>query len=152
MIKFAVKSLVVLVLVGSAIKLVEPADGAGTPGPRLVPAGYSEGPAFASSEREVVEQLSTLSNTQIVVSHAARDARGFCAREPLACESGRELLIRMATAVRDVAGSVAYWAGNEEEAPDMLQDDQETVYRPLENYRGTYPLLPAEPPARRVAF
>lgn len=150
MIKFALKSLVILVLVGHAIRLVEPAKPV-TAEPRFVPATYTQGPIAAGSD--VTQDISTFTNAQIVVSHAARDAAGFCDREPLACRSGRELTVRLATGVRDLAASAAHWArGEESGAIAAVNDGDEGAYRPLANYRGAYPILPEEPPARGNAF
>lgn len=156
MIRFAIKTLVVLVLVGHAIKFVEPVDPAAASAaqPRFMPASYSEEPAQAEAPLEVADQLSTFTNAQIVASRAAHDAAGFCEREPLACQAGRELLVRMAAGIRDVAAGVADWADKEERVPDeaMAGVDPDTEYRPLEGYRGAYPLLPAKPPARSESF
>ncbi|MEQ8268710.1 MAG: hypothetical protein RH982_16070 [Parvibaculum sp.] len=152
MIRFAIKSLVVLVLVGHAIKLVEPADPAvvSATAPHFVPASYSEGTAPGEIP-EVATQLSSFTNAQIVVSHAARDASGFCEREPLACQSGRELLVRSARSVRDLAAGVVDWAGTEDQPGEESQPVEE--YRPLEGYRGPYPPLPPlEAPARHDSF
>lgn len=153
MIRFAIKSLVVLVLIGHAIKLVEPADPAvaSATAPHFMPASYSEGAAPAEIP-DVAPQLSSFTNAQIVVSHAARDASGFCEREPLACQSGRELLVRTAKGVRDLAAGVADWAGAEDRHVDEAEVLPDEEYRPLEGYRGLYPPLPPEPPARRESF
>ena len=145
MIKFAIKSLVVMVLVGHAIKLVEPAEPAAAE-PRFMPAHYAED--RTAIDADVAGQLSTFTNAQIVVSHAARDAKGFCEREPLACESSRELLGRVAIGIRDLASGVATWADDADEAEGMQENPQTDEYRPLENYKGSYPLLTAAPPAR----
>lgn len=143
MIKFAIKSLVVLVLIGHAMKLAEPAAEPVAAEPRFMPADYAEETALP--ERDVTQDLSTFSNAQILVSHTARDAAGFCAREPLACQSGRQLLVRVASGVRDVAASLVNWA---EEDEDKATVEGESEYRPLKDYEGTYPILPEAPPAR----
>ncbi|HCX68789.1 hypothetical protein [Parvibaculum sp.] len=141
MIKFAVKSLVVLVLVGHAMKLADPAE-PGMDGPRFIPATYAEGAPLP--ERDVTRDLSTLTNVQIVVSRTARDATGFCEREPLACQSGRQLLVQLATGVRDMAASLAGWAEEDESATARIEEE----YRPLKAYSGNYPILPEAPPVR----
>lgn len=144
MIKFAIKSLVVMVLVGHAIKLVEPVEQAQLE-PRFMSANYTEG-AAQIAEPDITGKLSTFTNAQIVVSHAAQDTRRFCDREPLACQAGRELLARAAVGIRDVASGIAAWAdGPGEEDPI---DNPDTEYRPLEKYQGAYPILPTPPPAR----
>lgn len=150
MIKFAIKSLVVLVLVGHAIKLAEPADPVAAE-PRFMPATYSDGPEARAAEPEIADRLFTFTNAQIVVSHAARDASGFCERQPLACQSGRELLVRAAMGIRDIATGIVNWA-DEEDGARTAEIDPDAEYRPLEGYRGAYPLLPAAPPARQSAF
>ena len=144
MIKFAIKSLVVMVLVGHAIKLVEPVEQAEVE-PRFMPANYMEGTAQIA-EPDITGKLSTFTNAQIVVSHAARDTRGFCDREPLACQASRELLGRAAVGIRDMASGIAAWADGPDE--EELIENPDTEYRPLENYQGAYPLLPAPPPER----
>ena len=149
MIKFAIKSLVVMVLVGHAIKLVEPAEPVAAE-PRFMPANYTEGEANIR-EPDVAGELSTFTNAQIVVSHTARDAQGFCEREPLACQSGRELLARVAVGIRDMASGVATWA-DDEKVDEEANEIPDTEYRPLEGYQGSYPLLPAAPPARNDAL
>lgn len=150
MIKFAVKSLVVLALVGHAIKLVEPAEPAMT-GPGFMPTTYAQDPA--PPEPDVTPDLSTFTNAQIVVSHAARDAAGFCEREPLACRAGRELLIRLATGIRDVTAGVVSRAREDGGANlDITEDRTEGEYRPLANYKGAYPIFPEAPPARSNAL
>jgi hypothetical protein len=150
MIKFAFKSLVMLALVGHAIKLVEPVEPA-TANPGFVPAAYLEGQT--ASGPDVTQDLSTFTNAQIVVSHAARDAVGFCDREPLACRSGRELTVRLATGIRDIAASAAHWARAEESGtPAVVDDGGEGEYHPLANYRGSYPIFPETPPARGNTF
>jgi hypothetical protein len=147
MIKFAIKSLVVMVLVGHAIKLVEPAEPVAAAEPRFMPANYTEG-AVAPAPSDVTSQLSTFTNAQIVVSHTARDAKGFCDREPLACQSGRELLARAAVGIRDLASGIAMWADDETAAGVSGENPDTDEYRPLADYRGPYPILPAPPPAR----
>jgi hypothetical protein len=144
MIKFAIKSLVVMVLVGHAIKLLEPVEQANVE-PRFMPANYTEGVAQAA-DPDITGKLSTFTNAQIVVSHAARDTRGFCDREPLACQASRELLGRAAVGIRDMASGIAVWANDSGEGEPV--EDPDTEYRPLENYQGAYPLLPSPPPAR----
>lgn len=146
MIKFAVKSLVVLVLVGHVIKLTDPVEPVEAEA-RFMPASYSEGEDLA--QRDVSRDLSTFTNAQIVVSSTARDASGFCDREPMACQSGRELVVRLASGVRDVAGNLVNWA---EEDGTAKVEEVEEEYRPLKDYQGSYPLLPAEPPARSNSF
>ncbi|ABS61686.1 hypothetical protein Plav_0063 [Parvibaculum lavamentivorans DS-1] len=150
MVRFAIKSLVVLVLIGHAIKLAEPAESAPDGDVRFIPASYSEEPVAPVEQQEIASHLSAFTNAQIVVSHTASDAAGFCDRQPLACQSGRELLVRVATSVRDVAGSFVSRMDGEEEV--QARSDPDTEYRPLDGYRGSYPLLPAEPPARSGAF
>lgn len=146
MIKFAIKSLIVMVLAGHAIKLMEPAETA-VAEPRFVTANYTEGQAAAVAP-DVAGQLSAITNAQIVVSHTVRDVEGFCDREPLACQSGRELLVRGAIGVRDFASGIAIWA-DDETGSDLSHENPDTdEYRPLENYKGSYPILPTPPPAR----
>ena len=145
MIKFAVKSLVVLVLIGHAMKLTEPVEPVAVE-PRFIPATYAEGAPLP--ERDVTRDLSTFTNAQIVVSHTARDASGFCDREPLACQSGRQLVARLATGVRDMASGLANWAEEDEIAPAEAEEE----YRPLKDYSGAYPILPQSPPARSSAL
>lgn len=150
MIKFAIKSLVVLVLVGHAIKLVEPAKPAAAD-PGFVPATYAQGPADPGPDMS--PNLSTFTDAQIVVSHAARDLAGFCEREPLACRSGRELTVRLAAGIRDIAAGVAHWAREDEGRSDVIvKGEEEGEYRPLADYRGEYPILPEAPPARGNTF
>ncbi|MBC7286165.1 hypothetical protein, partial [Hoeflea sp.] len=69
MIKFAVKLLVVLALVGHAIKLVEPAEPVMTE-PGFMPTTYAQDPA--PPEPDVTPDLSTFTNAQIVVSCGTR--------------------------------------------------------------------------------
>lgn len=150
MIKFAIKSLVVLVLVGHTIKLVEPAESA-TAEPGFMPAAYAQGPA--DPRPDMSPNLSTFTNAQIVISHAARDVSGFCEREPLACQSGRELAARLASGIRDIAAGVAQWAREDEGRNDVIvEGGEEGEYRPLADYRGEYPILPEAPPARGSTF
>lgn len=146
MIKFAVKSLVALVLIGHAIKLVEPAK-PDTADPGFMPATYAQAPADPG--RDMSPNLSTFTNAQIVVSRAVRDAAGFCEREPLACQSGRVLVARLAAGIRDIAASVALRA-KEDQAGTVAtaEGSGEEEYRPLANYKGNYPILPEAPPAR----
>ena len=150
MIKFAIKSLVVLVLVGHAIKLVEPAEPAAA-GAGFIPAAYAQGPV--NPRPDMSPNLSTFTNAQIVISRAARDVSGFCEREPLACQSGRELAVRLAMGIRDVAAGVAQWAREDEgRSGVMVEGREEGPYRPLADYRGAYPILPEAPPARGSTF
>lgn len=146
MIKFAIKSLVVLVLVGHVIKLADPVEPVEAEA-RFMPASYSGGED--TTPRDITRDLSTFTNAQIVVSGTARDASGFCDREPMACQSGRELVVRLAGGVRDVAANLANWA---EEDGTAKVEEAEEEYRPLKDYQGNYPILPAAPPARDNSF
>ncbi|HAC58341.1 MAG TPA: hypothetical protein DCF73_08320, partial [Rhodobiaceae bacterium] len=87
MIKFAIKTLVVMVLAGHAIKLAEPA-GPVAAAPEVIPVVHADDES--RPDRDVVRDLSLFTNARIVVSHATRDAAGFCEREALACQSGEE--------------------------------------------------------------
>ncbi len=144
MIKFAIKTLVVLVLAGHAIKLAEPA-GPVTAAPEVIPVVHTGDEA--RFDRHVARDLSLFTNARIVVSHAARDAAGFCEREALACQSGEELMIRLATGIRDLATGFLAWAEDEKEIDGSTVEEDE--YRPLKNYTGTYPILPEARPVRR---
>ena len=78
---------------------------------------------------------------------ATRDAAGFCEREALACQSGEEIMIRLATGIRDLAAGFLAWAEDEKEIGGSTTEEEE--YRPLKNYTGTYPILPEARPVRR---
>lgn len=144
MIKFAIKTLVVMVLAGHAIKLAEPA-GPVAAAPEVIPVVHADDES--RPDRDVVRDLSLFTNARIVVSHATRDAAGFCEREALACQSGEEIMIRLATGIRDLAAGFLAWAEDEKEIGGSTTEEEE--YRPLKNYTGAYPILPEARPVRR---
>lgn len=150
MIRFALKVLVALLLVGYVVRLDEPvpqsanADG-------FVSASY---PAASAYPEDVTANLSTFTNAQILMSRSAHDVTSFCEREPLACDAGGELISRAIIGIRNVATSLIN--GTQENSAQVTQptanDPVADEYRPLENYRGAYPILPPTPPARHASF
>ena len=150
MIRFALKVLIALLLVGYVMRLDEPvpqsanADG-------FIPTSY---PAASAHPEDVTADLSTFTNARIVMSHGARDVTSFCEREPLACDAGSELLARAAIGIRNVATALLNSAQEEDAqaGKSTINDPMTDEYRPLENYRGAYPILPQTPPARHASF
>lgn len=152
MIRFAIKSLVVMLLLGHALKLAEPAPAdisSEAAQAHFLPADYSENAVPDDRRQNIARTLSTVTNARVVASGVASDATGFCGREPLACNSSRELLARMARGIGYMATRITDWAGRGDEAealdgaPDAVED-----YHPLKDYRGSYPILPEARPAR----
>ncbi|PKQ06733.1 MAG: hypothetical protein CVT73_09585 [Alphaproteobacteria bacterium HGW-Alphaproteobacteria-12] len=152
MIRFAIKSLVVMLLVGHALNLAEPAPVANSSGAAqayFLPADYSENAVPNARRPDIARALSAATNARVVASGVVSDATGFCGREPLACNSSRELLARTARGFGAMATRIANWAGREDQAetPDSAPDTDDD-YHPLKDYRGTYPILPEARPAR----
>lgn len=147
MIRFAFKLLIAMVAVGYVVRLAEPAP-APADEPQLLAATHIAGMPEEQDQVEIARQLSSFTNVQIVVSQTTRDVAGFCERQALACQAGRELIVRAAAGIRDVAASIA---GEEEKLADVSGDSEEE-YMPLREYRGTYPILPEAPPPRYTTF
>lgn len=140
MIRFAFKVLIVMVAAGYVIRQAEPQAAPGNE-PQILHASYMTGTDEPAPE-EVARHLSSFTNAQIVFAQAARDAAGFCDRQALACEAGRELLRRTAANIRDVAASIAGdQDGQVREAPLNLEDQRTADHA-----------LPAAPPPRYVTF
>ncbi|MCF8470509.1 MAG: DUF5330 domain-containing protein [Parvibaculum sp.] len=156
MIRFAIKSLVVMLVLGHAFKLTEPAPAetsSQAAQARFLHADYSENAIPNDRRQDIVRELSAVTNARVVASGVASDAAGFCGREPLACESGRELVARTARRIGDIAARITDWAGSEDDAetPDGAPDTADD-YHPLKDYRGSYPILPEARPARRESL
>jgi hypothetical protein len=150
MIRFALKVLIALLLVGYVMRLDEPAPQSATAN-GFMPTSY---PSAVTPPEDVTGDLSTFTNAQIVVSRSARDVTGFCDREPLACDAGRELIARAAIGIRNIASALMDSAQkNDVRATEPSTNAPVTdEYRPLENYRGAYPILPQTPPTRAASF
>lgn len=150
MIRFALKVLIALLLVGYVVRLDESVpQSANVSG--FMPTSY---PAASASPEDVTANLSTFTNAQIVVSRSARDVTSFCQREPLACDAGRELIARAAIGIRNVATALindAQENGVQAKQP-AANDPVADEYRPLENYRGAYPVLPQTSPGQHASF
>ena len=140
MIRFAFKVLIVMAAAGYVIRQAEPQAAPGNE-TQIFHAAYMTDTDGTALE-EVARHLSSFTNAQIVFAQAARDAAGFCDRQALACEAGRELLRRTAAGIRDVAASIA--GDQDGRAPDV----------PLKtgDYHAADHALPAAPPPRYVSF
>lgn len=140
MVRFAFKVLIVMMAAGYVIRQAEPASVHGDE-PKILHAAYMTGTDEPAPE-EVTRHLSSFTNAQIVFAQAARDAAGFCDRQALACEAGRELLRRTAGSIRDVAAGIA---------GDRDKESQETSSEIMDRH-AVNPALPAAPPPRYVTF
>ncbi|MFN4353735.1 hypothetical protein [Parvibaculum sp.] len=140
MIRFALKMLLVMVAAGYFIRQAEPAS-APRDKPNIIHASYMTG-TDEPAPAEVARHLSSFANVQIVFMQASRDIAGFCDRQALACEAGRELVRRAAAGIRDASARLA--GDREEQAKDEAM--------PLLVHRGNGPVLPAAPPPRYVMF
>lgn len=143
MIRFALKLLVIMVVVGYVVRLAEPVPSS-VDEPKFVAAAYGT-ETQEETPADVARHLSSFTNAQIVVAQTTRDVTGFCERQALACEAGRELIVRAAAGIRDVAASIAG-------EPHVSAAEEEEEYMPLREYSGTYPILPAAPPPRYTTF
>lgn len=139
MIRFAVKILIVMVAAGYAVRQAEP-PAVNDRQPQVIHAAYMTG-ADEYSPALVASELSSFTNVQIVVAQASRDVAGFCERQPLACEAGRELLRRTAAGVRDISARIA---GDGNAGNDEISSSR---YTPSGD-----PAIPAAPPPRYVTF
>jgi len=142
MIRFAVKFLIVLLITGHVIKLTETN-------------GDDPAHAYVQTVSHTMEtathipdasDFSTTTNMLIVTTRTARDVSGFCEREALACDAGKELLIQLAEGVALAARHLS----NDEHTPDT--SDIEAEYNPLAEYKGDWPVLPASPLPRPQSF
>ena len=141
MIRFAVKMLIVMAAAGYFIRQAEPQT-AHAGNPYVINAAYSTG-TEDSAPAGAARHFSSFTNARIVATRVSSDLAGFCDRQALACEAGRELLLRAAAGIRDVAASIA---------GERAEDPADREYMPLEAYHGDYPVLPAAPPPRYTAF
>lgn len=148
MIRFALKILIALLLVGYVMRLDEPVTESANAG-GFIPTSYPAATDVPTDPDEVTAQLSALTNARIVMTHGAQDVTSFCERQPLACGAGRELIARAAAGIRDVAAAIVSGTEGEKSSVDAQSADD---YRPLENYQGDYPLLPRTPPVRQDSF
>lgn len=140
MIRFALKLLMVMVAAGYVVRQAGPEAARGHD-PKVVHASYMTG-TDEPLPSEVARDLSSVTNAQIVFVQAARDISGFCDRQALACEAGRELLRRAAAGVRDISASIAGDTHTQRQAADAHSDQVE----------GFSPALPAAPPPRVMSF
>ena len=141
MIRFAAKILIVMAAAGYVIRQAEPQTAHGD-NPQVMHASYMTGTDDAAPT-DVARHLSSFTNARILVAQASSDLAGFCDRQALACEAGRELLFRAAAGIRDIAASIA---------GERMDERTEETYMPLQAYRGAYPVLPTAPPPRYTTF